>query len=307
MKIFCKLNKFAAILGFMLVFYSLPLKAQNAAFNENHPLYFGNPSQACADKQNSYDNYLMEKPQYVLSYNKSALIPNWVAWHLQSTDIGSIKRVNDFRADDSLPTGWYKVKKSDYKFTMYGFDRGHVCPSADRTSNTQNNSATFFMTNMVPQSPDCNRIVWMHLETFERKLAFAGNEVYIFAGVYGRGGTGSRGYFTEIPAALNLAIVVPQYEWKILLVLPESGNDFERLCSLVRQKDESVKVYAFFIPNEQGCQNIPTADKSAKDENGFEGENDFLYYKCSVDYIEEKTGYDFFSLLPQDVQDELEK
>ncbi|WP_255412675.1 DNA/RNA non-specific endonuclease [Chitinophaga sp. S165] len=38
-------------------------------------------------------------------------------------------------------------------------DRGHNCPSADRTSTTAN-SSTFLMTNMIPQAPQNNQQTW---------------------------------------------------------------------------------------------------------------------------------------------------
>jgi len=88
----------------------------------------------------------------------------------------------------NLSSGFYAVKKSDYRFSIYGFDRGHVCPSADRTQNQDDNSATFLMTNMIPQSPNCNRNVWKNLESYERSLAFSGKELYITAGAYGCAG-----------------------------------------------------------------------------------------------------------------------
>ncbi len=41
-------------------------------------LILGNPSNATSDVAN-YNNYLMVKPQYVLSYKRDRGIPNWVA------------------------------------------------------------------------------------------------------------------------------------------------------------------------------------------------------------------------------------
>jgi len=190
---------------------------------EDSSLYLGNPS----DAQSSVDfpdNYLMEKSQFAISYNNSTLGPNWVSWHLSSADIGDTGRSNKFIADTELPQSWYKVTQADYKFSLYGFDRGHVCPSADRTATIQDNQATFLMTNMLPQSPDLNRIVWVALEKYERQLALEGNELYIYAGGAGSGGEGQRGTFTEIPVE-NGKINVPAFCWKIILVLPQGTED----------------------------------------------------------------------------------
>lgn len=73
---------------------------------------------------------------------------NWVAWELTKVDFGTSDRQDDFRPDPYLPAGWYRGKTSDY--TGSGFDRGHLCPSADRTFTLEDNSATFLMTNIIP-------------------------------------------------------------------------------------------------------------------------------------------------------------
>ena len=44
-------------------------------------LTFGNPNSATADI-NQPNNYLMEKPEFTLSYNRDNGGPNWVSWHL---------------------------------------------------------------------------------------------------------------------------------------------------------------------------------------------------------------------------------
>lgn len=261
---------------------------------ENRPLLFGNPSQAKADVSFN-DNYLMEKVEYTLSYNNSTLCPNWVAWHLGVEDLGEAGRSNKFKADETLPDGWYKVTAQDYQYPAYGFDRGHVCPSADRTSNQTANQNTFLMTNMIPQSPDCNRIVWMHMENFERELVAAGNELYIFAGPAGKGGEGNRGIFEEILTMTKdgneCKIRVPQFCWKIILSIPAGESDFERVCTSASE----VKIYAVCIPNKQGV--------AQKDGQKVDWEN----YGCSIDYIEEITGYNFLSELPDEVEELLEK
>lgn len=98
----------------------------------------GNPSNAGTSSQN---NYLLVKPQYVIGYNCSIGRPNWVSWQLNSSWLGSTPRQDTFRADTTLPSGCYQVQSTD--FSGSGFDRGHMTPSADRTSSVTNNSATF--------------------------------------------------------------------------------------------------------------------------------------------------------------------
>lgn len=254
---------------------------------EDSPLFFGNPSDAFTDTKLD-TNYLMVKPQFTLSYNTSTLCPNWVAWHLDSVNMGEADRSDDFRPDEELPEGWYGVKKADYQYNKYGFDRGHVCPSADRTATKEDNSMTFLMTNMVPQTPDNNRVIWMHFENFERELVKEGNEVYIIAGPYGSGGTSPKGTFDNIPIQLKSGetfyMNVPAYTWKVLIALPAGDGDLDRMA------DPSATAIAINVPNKTGMQKT----------------GDWEQFLCSIDEIEAMTGYDFFELLPDDIEDALE-
>ena len=275
---------------------ALPAQAQNKNISsqaadlghaEDTPLYFGNPSDAFSDTSLA-TNYLMVKPQFTLSYNTSTLCPNWVAWHLDASNIGDADRSDDFRPDTELPDGWYGVKKADYQYNKYGFDRGHVCPSADRTATKEDNSMTFLMTNMVPQTPDNNRVIWMHFENFERELVKEGNEVYIIAGPYGSGGTSPKGTFDNIPIKLKSGqeylMNVPAYTWKVLIALEAGQNDLDRI------DEKRATAIAINVPNKTGMQKT----------------GDWEQFLCSIDEIEEMTGYDFFELLPDDIEDALE-
>ncbi|KZZ84398.1 MULTISPECIES: DNA/RNA non-specific endonuclease [Bacillaceae] len=242
---------------------------------EDDHLALGNPSGATTSTSNS-TNYLMTKPQYDLSYNDSKRTPNWVSWHLDADDSGSTPRQDDFRADTSLPTGWYEVTASE--FSGSGFDRGHMCPSADRTSSIADNSATFFMTNMIPQAPNNNQITWADLESYSRELAAAGNELYIISGGYGMGGTGSNGYRTTV----GNGVVVPAQTWKVIVVLPKGDNDASRVSTATR-------VIAVVVPNDQTASSKPWSS-----------------YRVSVDSIETMTGFNFMSSVPTSVQDAIE-
>jgi len=237
-------------------------------------LQLGNPSRAKTDPVLT-NNYLIEKPQYVLSYSRTKAHANWVAWHLGPEDLGGAERQDNFRPDEALPADWPTARTSDY--TGSGFDRGHLCPSADRTATAIDNSATFLMTNIVPQSPNLNRNTWESLESFCRELVKAGNELYIYAGTHGTGGRGTEGLATLIKNKIN----VPEACWKIVLILPNGDNDFERV-------NQSTQVIAVWMPNIQAI------------------ENSWRSYRITVDAIEQKTGYDFFADVPVPVQATLE-
>ena len=242
-------------------------------------MVMGNPTNAVTDPANE-TNYLLPKPQYVMSYHRFRGTPNWVSWHLDSTWIGDTPRQDDFRNDPSLPAGWYQVQSTDYSGS--GFDRGHHTPSADRTSSVPDNSATFFMTNMMPQAPNNNQGPWEELESYCRTLVAQGNELYIIAGGAGVGGSGSNGGTTNTVANGN--VTVPSVTWKVIIVLPVGANDVDRVYKTTR-------TIAVIMPNRQDIGiNTPWRN-----------------FRTSIDRVEGLTGFNFFSNIRPMVQNLIER
>jgi DNA/RNA endonuclease G (NUC1) len=252
------------------------ISASGIIRNPDEHLVMGNPSGATSNVADE-NNYLMKKPEYALSYNRSRAIPNWTSWHLDSSWRGSQSRTNTFRADTTLPDGWYQV--NEFSYSGSGFDRGHMTPSADRTFNFEENAATFLMTNMIPQAPDNNQGPWEQLESYARQLLTEGNEVYIISGGYGQGGTGRNGFMTTVDQG---RVVVPAQTWKVLLVLPNAdGDDLARV-------NNSTRTIAVIMPNAQGLN------------------QDWKSFIVSVDEVEALTDYNFFSNVPEDIQSVIE-
>jgi endonuclease G len=247
-----------------------------AARSASDNMLMGNPSGATT-ATTATTNYLMQKTQYSLSYNSVQGKPNWVSWHLDPTWLGSATRCDCFTSDNTLPTGWYKVGSTSYSGS--GFDRGHMCPSADRDLSSTDNAATFLMTNMAPQAPMNNQRTWVGLENYERTIVGQGNECYIICGSYGVGGTGSNGGITT--TINNGKITVPSNIWKVILVIPQGTNDVARVTAATR-------VIAINTPN---INSVNT---------------NWAVYRTSVDAIEAVTGYDLLSALPVSVQAAIE-
>jgi len=246
-----------------------------AISGDNSNALFGNPS--TADKL-SPENFLLDQSYYVQSYSSSRGTPNWVSWHLDATNItGAASRQDNFAGFTGLPTGAFQVQSTSYSGS--GFDRGHNVPSADRTSSVNANSATFLMTNMIPQAPVNNQQTWANLENYLRTKVVEGNEVYIIMGSYGAGGVGSSGGVKTSIA--DGKVTVPSNVWKIAVIIPTGDGDLSRVSATTR-------VIAVNTPN------INTIDA------------DWKKYRVTVRAIEQATGYDLLSQLPKTVQDAIE-
>jgi len=242
----------------------------NAPQPNDDPLLLGNPSNATNDVANE-NNYLMIKPQYSLSYNRNRATANWVAWRLDTSWLGVAPRQDDFRPDPALPAGWYQVLDTDYSGS--GYDRGHMTPSGDRTRSVADNSTTFLMTNMVPQIPANNQGAWEDFESYCRTLAQTGQEIYIVSGVAGNIGTIAGG-----------RIVVPQYTWKVALVLPNGDNDLQRIT-------KGTRTIGIIVPN------FPPLNINAT----------WREFRVSVNEVENLTGHNFFTNVPKITQEMIER
>lgn len=246
------------------------------ATGDNSNILLGNPSDAQPTIAMN-NNYLIDQKYYEESYSSTRGTPNWVSWHLDATNITNTSaRLNNFAGFNGLPTGFFEVESNSYSGS--GFDRGHNCPSADRTSSANANSATFLMTNMIPQAPQNNQQTWAGLENYLREQVVAGNEVYIVMGSYGSGGTGSSGSATTITSG---HVTVPSNVWKVAVIVPTGDGDLARITATTR-------VIAVNTPN------INTIN------------TDWKQYRVTVRDIEKATGYNLLSNLPQAVQDVVE-
>jgi endonuclease G len=173
-------------------------------------------------------------------------------------------------ADDSLPSGWLRVKHDDYDNS--GYDRGHMSPSDDRTASVADNAATFIMTNVAPQKHELNAGPWEELENYSRKLATQGNkELFITAGVL----------VSKQHAVIGNAVAVPEFFYKIVVILDHGQG--------VSNVTETTRVIAVIMPNATGTQ------------------HNWQTYKVSVSQVETKSGYKFFSSIPETVRATLDK
>ncbi|MDX1932318.1 MAG: DNA/RNA non-specific endonuclease [Capsulimonadales bacterium] len=233
-------------------------------------MLLGNPDQATVAVANR-EHFLMARPEFALSYNDTLRFPNWVAWHLSRSDIGDTER-GQFVPDPDLPGDFTRIFTSDY--TRSGYDRGHNCPSKDRSASRAINDVAFYMTNITPQRHEMNAGPWEKLESYCRELAESGNELYIVCG-HGFKGDRRRTFGPK-------RIAIPDFGWKIAVVLPErDGDDRERI-------ERNTRVIAIMVPNVKGI----SKQKWAK-------------YIVTVGEIEQATGLRFFDALPPDVADAL--
>lgn len=123
---------------------------------------------------------ILKRTGYVASYNKTTLLPNWVAWHLTAERTeGSAKRSGvDFAEDTEVP----EPRATDWDYYNSGYDRGHMCPAADNKWSKKAMEESFLFTNMCPQNGNLNRGDWNEMEMACRKWAKKYGGLYIVCG-----------------------------------------------------------------------------------------------------------------------------
>ena len=229
------------------------------------------------------EDVYLSRQQFVVSFDVKAKVPSWTAWQIVKSDLGDVARSDDFRSDEILNTylrtheGTSGVTPEDYKNTC--FDRGHQTPSADRTALPRHNLATFYMSNMAPQTAFLNRRIWADLESYSRDLVRdEGRKLQVYAGTILRDGREKIGR--------NKDIQIPEAFYKVVAVY----------------NDDSAKqpsgYIAVIMPNVTSHGRDPVANKDEacrEQKSGGAGalSTSWKDYKVSLKEIERRAGVRF--------------
>jgi DNA/RNA endonuclease G (NUC1) len=243
----------------------LPADVPTTAVYRNH-LEFGTPDGA--------SGIAVNKREFASLYSETRGAPSWVSWNINATQFGAAPRCDCFTADQTLPSGVYKVV--DFNYRNSGYDRGHMVQSESRTATFQENAATFLMTNIVPQAGENNQGPWVQFENYLNDLARQqGKEIYVVAG----------GEYTANPATLKGEgkVQIPAWTWKVAVVV-DGGEGLDDVHGT-----GDLQVLAIRMPNDtataRGIRNNP-----------------WTMYETTVDDIEARTGYDLLDALPNGIE-----
>ena len=300
----------------------------------------GNPTFARSSENTHRENYLIEKPQYTLSYNDATKGPNWVSWQLNKSWLGNTTRPSEtvppgypptgfpegtypadkldypWLGDSDLPSTWVRTEGPDYRLNERGMEKGHMTASADRNRTTKDIYSTFLTSNMLPQhGSGNNRGAW---QTFERNIrtslenSSVARDYYIVAGGYGydpNNAIGNRvsvgpdgrteldrnGTWTVNPKG----ILIPDFTWKIVVPLV-AGQSLDNITA-------NAEVVAIMVPNRRELVTPTDFPLPGETNRQITNWNSWQDWRVSIDYLEDLTGYNFLSNLPETIQDKIEE
>lgn len=162
---------------------------------------------------------------FVVSYNESTRLPNWVAYELTAEEVeGQVPRARHFDIDPMV--NGFQATNEDYRNS--GWDKGHIVPAGDMKWDSLAMRESFYFSNVCPQNRNLNGGDWRSLEELCRDYARWYGGVWIVAGPvvggnkYGTIGAGK--------------VVVPDAFFKVLMV----------------KKDDSYEGIGFVFGNEAG-------------------------------------------------------
>ena len=203
---------------------------------------------------------LVKHSYYTLSYNEKHEQPNWVAYHLKKSHL----KYNDFKRPYFEQDTKVKTQSAHWKnYKKSGYDRGHLCPAADRRFQKSAYDQTFLTSNVSPQIHEFNAGIWNELEQKVRYWVGKEQELYIICGPVFENTTKNIG-FEEV--------TVPSHFFKIIY----------------KPDGKSVKMTAFLIPHKKNLS------------------EDLDNYVVTIDALEKRLGFDFFSELPDSIENQLE-
>ena len=139
------------------------------------------------------DNEIIKHNALIISYNEDHEQANWVAHKINKKIIdGNVSRTNNFIVDTLISSGSSeekdyflksKLPSGKYTYDGYGYDRGHLAPSADFKWSKTALSESYYYSNMSPQLPEFNRKGWAKIEGFLRGYVYDNNiDLYVITG-----------------------------------------------------------------------------------------------------------------------------
>ena len=250
---------------------------------------------------------LVKHSALILSFAPAYKQARWVA-HIITPDVinGVVFRTNDFRPDTLVTSGtaveadyFLSAMKPDSSLVYdgFGYDRGHLAPSADFRWSQKALSESYLYSNMSPQVADFNRGAWGDLEDAVRGYLYRNptTHLYVLSGPVLKPG------LPVIERSIN-KVSIPETYWKVIydpakneaigFVMPNrkieepilkfavSVDEVEKLTGLdffsnvnpaIQQKMEAKANPAIWLPKENFI-NVAPLDQESLPRNHFNTE-----------------------------------
>ena len=226
-----------------------------------------------------------ENRNYTYNYSYTYYASMWVAYPLTKAHKTGSANNDTWQYNPNIDQNYQVSITGNSYGTMYGdntYSRGHQCPNASRKSDNTMNAQTYYATNQTPQrQTNFNASIWSSLENAVRGLVTSDSDiVYVVTGPayqtvggnetinYLTGATGKNANPTQLP--------IPNFYWKAILKVRKNGAGLVTSASSI----------GFWFEHKD-----------------YENGDSFTNYAVSVNEIEEKTGFNLFANLPDEIEE----
>ena len=229
--------------------------ATAVAPSRDEALFGGAPKAAGAGQR--WSTHVLRNPGFVVGYSEWRRQPLWVEYHAASVRGHRLApRPEHFSA---VPRVLIRVSSQNYNGS--GYDRGHLAPNyiIGKLYGAEAQRATFLMSNVSPQRPRLNSLVWERLEEAEADVVAPGaRDLWVVTGPL----------FASDPPHLRSGIAVPEAFYRIWLdagpaprmlafVVPQDVCGTEPLSKYVDSVDD--------VERRAGLDFFPQLDAAAQD------------------------------------------
>ena len=228
----------------------------------------------------SNTDYDKDRVNFCTEWDCDKKSQRWSCYQLHRGFSGNHSRTGSFTADPALSEGDYWAEYTYFQ----GFDRGHICPSADRTFSKEANDQTFYMSNMQPQyhafngfdsKNNKNKGLWLRME--QQLQSWASNlgpkdTIFVCKG-------GTIDDEKNIIKRIDGKLIVPKYFFTAVLRKYYINGKHEYLA-LGYWCDQT---------------------------NSYRTNETIKQHCMSIEKLEQLTGIDFFCNLPDDIEANVEK
>lgn len=182
-----------------------------------------------------YNVRIFEYEGFVSGYDTLKLNPRWVCYNLKKEYINGTKYLNDrkFASDPRLEKKQTAIN-SDY--TRSGYDRGHLARQSNMKGRSlQCEMEACYFTNISPQKPNFNRVVWSKVEQTAINLTRNYDESWIVAGPY----------FDSHITMIKDRIEIPDGFYKILIL--KKNKSFTPLAFVLDMDSKSLNPEDYLV------------------------------------------------------------
>jgi endonuclease G len=171
----------------------------------------------------------LHKTAFDICYSYKWKTPKVVAYKVYGNLIDKYnypRKYCRFKSDNNIPKK-YRAYPKDLSHT--GLDKGHLAHNAIFDYDRKVQKETFLMSNVAPQAPKLNRILWRKIERFEEIEAKKYKQIEVVTGVCGsKGNLGRKRHNVNIPAYWYKIIYVPVTNNYIAFLAPNTNAGMKK-------------------------------------------------------------------------------